>query len=272
MSRLLASLWMKNPSPEPDQKVLERGESELEVLLHPVEGLREAPARIDAGHGADSLGGRCVVPAALPGVVGGQRRLYPFQEDEVVARALGRAAGRHDALHHVGVEAAPVEGLERAHGPAGHELDPLDPEHLGDQPVLQAHVVVGRHLGEARLVVGRRRVAGRRRETVAQHVRHDDEVLPGVEGLVLADGPLHVGVVAGVPGRLDDDVVLLGVQRAVGLVSELGAPQGRSLLQHHVARVENLVVAHSSFPLPHADGRFSPSWAAGPGVAIAHSV
>ena len=81
----------------------------------------------------------------------------------------------------------------------------------------------------------------------------------GIEGLVLADGPFHVGVVAGIPGRLDNDVVLLGIEGAVRLVGELRVPERRALLQHHIARIENLVVAHSSLSLPRVHGRLAPS-------------
>src|SRR4051794_37745846 len=61
--------------PEPHEEVLERGEAELPVALLEIERLREPPAGVDTGHRALASGGRRVVPAVLPGRIGGERRL-----------------------------------------------------------------------------------------------------------------------------------------------------------------------------------------------------
>ena len=114
---------------------------------------------------------------------------------------------------HVRVADRPLVGLPGAHRPAGDELQRLDPELLGDQPVLQLDLVVERDVRETCPVVRRRRVARRAREPVAEHVRDDDEVLGGVERHALADQPLVVVVPARVPRRIDDRVALVGVER-----------------------------------------------------------
>src|SRR3712207_6970498 len=50
----------------------------------------------------------------------------------------------------------------------------LDAEVLRDESVLHRHVVVHCHVGKAGLIVRLRGVAWRRRQSVAQHVRHED--------------------------------------------------------------------------------------------------
>jgi hypothetical protein len=48
-----------------------------------------------------------------------------------------------------------------------------------------------------------------------------------------------------VGGRIDDGVRFLGVERAIGLVGELGAAVGQAGLQDDVARLEDLVIGHN---------------------------
>ena len=218
----------------------------LEVELLAIESLRETPAGIDAGHGAQALFRLVVIPAIIPGGVGRQRCLDAFQEHEIVARAFGRTAKRRDALDHVGIHRPPMEGLQRTHRPADNQLQFLDAEFLGHQLVLGADIVVGRYLREARLVVGLRRVAWRRRQPVAEHVRDDDEIFSRVERHALADQPFIVDVLAGIPGREDDDIVLLGVQLAEGFVGKFGVAQRRPALQDKIAQRIDFIVRHQA--------------------------
>ena len=168
-----------------------------------------------------------------------------------MARALGRAAERRDALDHVGIERAPLEGLQRAHRPAGDERQLLHAELLGHQPVLHPHIVARRHQREARPVIGLRRIARRRGQAVAQHVRDDDEILVRIERHARPDQPLIVVMLARIPGRVDDDVVLRRVHPAECLVGEFATAQRRASLQPHVAKFEDFVVLrHSLLPSP----------------------
>src|SRR5215207_2581881 len=234
----------EKPLPEGDQEVLEVGVAHLRVHAVPVERLREAPAGVHAGGRTQALDRLLVVPAALERVVGGQRRLDAFEEDDVVLARLRGTAERAGAQHHLGEADGPLVGLPGAHRPAGDERERLDPELLGDQLVLRLDLVVEGDVREARLVVRRRSVARRAREPVAEHVRDDDEVLGGVEGHALADQPLVVPVATRVPRWVHDRIGLVGIEVAVGLVGELRVAQRRTALEHHVPQVKGLVVLH----------------------------
>ena len=96
----------------------------------------------------------------------------------------------------------------------------------------------------AAAVERRRRVARRRREAVAEHVRDDDEILCRVERAALGDRPFEIGMLRAVGGRMDDDVRLRGIERAVGLVGEPRAAIGQPRLQDDVAGLEDLVIRH----------------------------
>ncbi len=229
-----------------------------DVGLEPVEGLRQAPAGIDPAEGAQAPGRGARVPALRPGGVGLERRLGPLQEDVVVPGTLGRALKRQDPRHHVRVHRRPVVGLERAHRPAGDEHELVDAEMLRDEAMLGADVVVGGDVGEARPVPRRGGVARRGREPVAEHVRDDDEVLVRVEGLAGADQPLVLRVLAGVPRRVDDGVVLGRAQGPEGLEDELGRAQRLAALEHEVAEFEDLVFGHAVPPRPTGSGRRPP--------------
>ena len=69
---------------------------------------------------------------------------------------------------------------EPAHREPGDQPQPLDAELLRDQLVLQAHVVVQRHLREAAAFHGRRTVAWRRRQAVGEKIGQDDDVIDGL--------------------------------------------------------------------------------------------
>ena len=210
VSRLFGVLGQKEALPEGDQEVFQRRIAQpLQIELRAIEGLRKAPAGIDTGHRAQSLVRFIRVPALVPCGIGGQRRLHPLEEDEIMARAFRRAAERQDALDHIRIERSPVKGLQGAHRPSGYQLDLVDAEFLGHQPVLCPHIVVGRDLREPRPVIGLRRIARRRRQAVAEHIGDDDEVFPRIERHPRPDQPLVVVVLARVPGRIDDDIALV---------------------------------------------------------------
>jgi hypothetical protein len=88
---------------------------------------------------------------------------------------------------------------------------------------------------------GNQRVARRRRQTVAEHVRDDDEVFFRIERHPRSDQPFVVVVLAGIPGRVDDGVVLRRVQIAEGFVGKLAAAQRRAALQAHIAEIVGFI-------------------------------
>ena len=104
-----------------------------------------------------SAGGK---PAVLPNRIGGQRRLDAFEKNEIVGRGLGRTADRCDPLNPVGEQCGPMERLLRPHREAVNQRDPLDAEHLRQQPLLHPDIV-GRREMRVTAAVERRRVAGR---------------------------------------------------------------------------------------------------------------
>jgi hypothetical protein len=175
-----------------------------------------------------------VVPAFFPGGVGGQRCLDALEKDEVVPGAFRRAAERGEHIHHVRMERASVERLQRAHRPADHQANVLDTKLLGDEPVLGANVVIGGDQREPQAIVWFGHVAARRRQAVAEHIRDDDEILGWIERHAGADQPFVVIMLARIPGRVDDDVVLGGIQFAKLLVGKLAVPDRRSALQGDV--------------------------------------
>ena len=148
------------------------------------------------------------------------------------------SAERCGPRHHLGMAHRPLVGLPRAHRPPGDQRDRRDAEFLGDQPVLRFDLVIERDRRKARAVIGGRGVRRGGRQTIAQHVRDDDEHRGGIEDTPRADEPLVVGVPAGIPGRVDDDVGLVGVERPVGLVGQPGITQRESALQGEVAECE----------------------------------
>ena len=68
----------------------------------------------------------------------------------------------------------PLEGLPRAHRPAEHERQPFDAELLGDEPVLDGHVVPHRDVGEPRPV-----------ERLGVLLGEDDSPLPSMLGTMM---------------------------------------------------------------------------------------
>ena len=235
--------------PTADQKILERGEADAAPHLLAVEGLAQSPAGIDAAHrleAADRLGRE---PAILPGRVGSQRRLDAFEKHIIVRRSLGRAADRRDALDPIGEQRAPVKGLLRPHRKTVDELDPLDAEHLGQQALLHPHIVGHREMRVAPAVEGRRRVARRGGQPVAELVDDDDEIFGWIERPARRDQPFEVVMLRAVGGGVDDDVGFRGVERAVRLIGELGVAVGQPGLQHDIAGLEDLVIGHIRRPL-----------------------
>src|SRR4051794_28809100 len=88
------------------------------------------------------------------------------------------------------------------------------------------------------------RVARARREPVAELVHDDDEILRGVERSPWADLPFKIGVLRAVRGWIDDDVRLVGVQRAIGLVGKARVAVGEPRLQDDIARIKDLAGGH----------------------------
>ena len=194
------------------QDVVDRRKPHLGVLVLAIEVLRVHPAGVHACKRNQPFHGRRVVPAVVERGIGRQRRLQPLEKHEVMRRRLRRAADRRDGAHHVGKEHPPLERLLRAHRESGDELDALNAQVLGQQTMLRDDVVVDRDVRKGRAIDRRRRVAGRRRQPVAEHVGDDDEVARGIDGAAGREHQLAVGVMAGVEGRDEDDVVARGVQ------------------------------------------------------------
>ena len=172
-------------------------------------------------------------------------RAHAFEEDEVVRRGLGRAAIDDDALDRLAEQRGPVIGLLGAHRPAIDHLHAVDAEQLGQQAALLHDVVVGRDLGKlARRSLGR--VRRRRRQAVGEHVGNDDEIAAGIEAVLDIHQPFDVGVMRRVARRIDDDVVALGRERAVGLVDDARGLERAAALQREVAAVEDALASLSS--------------------------
>ena len=229
-----------------EQQVLETVEAELAVKALPVKGLGEGPAGVDPAESAQALFRLHLPVAAVPVAVGLQGDPHAVEEDEVVGRALGRAAKRQDGVHRLGVLGGPLVGLERPHGPAHDQGEALDPQDLDQEPALTGHVVVQGDERKARPVERLRRVAGRRGEAVAEEVGEDDEVALRVEHPRGRHVALVARVAAGVVARDEDRVIARRVQRPEGLVGQLGVRQHRARLQGDVAQIEDLVVGHGA--------------------------
>ena len=90
----------------------------------------------------------------------------------------------------------------------------------------------------------RRCVARRGGEPVTELVHDDDEVLRRVERLALGDRPLEVVMLRPVGGRIDDDVRLGSIERAMSLVGEACVPVGQPRLEHDIAGLKDLVIWH----------------------------
>src|SRR5665811_2529163 len=87
--------------------------------------------------------------------------------------------------------------------------------------MLHLHVVVKRNVREAYAIVWCRVVARGSRQSVTQHIRDNDEVFYRIEGHAFPDQPLIVVVLTRVPGRIDNHVAPVGIELAVGLISQL---------------------------------------------------
>jgi hypothetical protein len=106
--------------------------------------------------------------------------------------------------------------------------------------MLRHYVVVNGDLRKARAIERRWRVAGRRGQSIAEHVGHDDEVALGIERLAGTDRPLDVGVMSRIRRRIDHQIGLAGVEPAVSFVCELRSAQRDARAQDEVAEVEQV--------------------------------
>ena len=66
--------------------------------------------------------------------------------------------------------------------------------------------------------------------------------LSGIERHARSDQPFVVVVLARIPGRIEDDIVLRRAQFAEGLVGKLAVAQRRAALQPHIAEFEDFVI------------------------------
>jgi hypothetical protein len=228
--------------PEANQVILDRSGAEGTPQLLPVEGLRQGPAGIDAPHGLEAAHRRFGEDAVAVGGVGLQRVCRALDEDAVVRRATRRATDYGNAFHGVRVHRGPVVGLHGAHRPAVDEGDAMDAEHFGQHLLLHPHGIVH---GDVRIRCVRqlgRRVRRRTRKPVSEQVQDDDEVARRIEGGAIADHELRIRVLGAVRRGIEDDVRLVRVQRAEGLVGKLHARQDAAALQLDVQCLVDLVV------------------------------
>jgi hypothetical protein len=139
----------------------------------------------------------------------------------------------------------PVIGLHPAHGETEHELDPRRAEYFGHQAVLEPDVVIHGDVGISAPIERQGQIAGRGRQAIAQHVRDHDEIAAGIERVSGLDQPFRVVVLRAIRRGVDDDIRFVGRKLAVGLVGQLGAPEGHARLKHNIARIEDSVVGHA---------------------------
>src|SRR5207248_7961341 len=97
------------------------------------------------------------------------------------------AADRGDAFYPVREQCPPMKCLLRPHREPIDEMDPLDPEHLLHQALLDAHIVGHCEMRVSTAIEGRRRIARRGRQAVAELVYDNDEVAGRVERLARGD-------------------------------------------------------------------------------------
>src|SRR5437868_1489946 len=72
------------------------------------------------------------------------------------------------------------------------------------------------------------KIARRCRQPVAELVWNDDEVALGIEHAFPPDEPVDVGVMGAIGSGIENDVRLVGSQRAVGLVDNMRLGQRQS--------------------------------------------
>jgi hypothetical protein len=175
-----------------------------------------------------------------------QGALEREQEHLVVSCCSCRAGDRARSADHVGILCRPLIGLARTHRPAGHQPQPFYSQVPGQQQVLEPDVVGDRHIGEAAAFERRRRIAGRRRNTIGEQVRQDDEVAARIESPRLAKH-IGFGVVmrAGIPRRHQYGIVACRVQGSHRLIGKTRYRQEGALLQNEVRFFEYLVISHS---------------------------
>ena len=206
--------------------------------LFPIEILAQGPAGIDAAERPfrrARFGGEAAIADMLRCRL--KRGHQAAQEDLVVDGGAGDAAIHHNALDRVRKERCPVVGLQGPHRPAVDAGNAVDAEQRRQRPPLHRYVVVDRY---QRGVV--RRVGGRRRQPIAEHVGDDDEPPRGVEHAVGADEPLQVRMLRAVAGGVDDDVVLRRRHCAVGFPRQPSAAQDGTGLEGDVAGLENALL------------------------------
>jgi len=91
------------------------------------------------------------------------------------------ARDRRRAFHRIGLAHCPFVALLRAHRPADYQRQIVTAKFFGDRLVLRAYVVADPHMCEIQHSGRQRRVVRRGRETAADLVDDDNEILGGVE-------------------------------------------------------------------------------------------
>lgn len=74
--------------------------------------------------------------------------------------------------------------------------------------MLELNVVIDRYLRKIRPIEWRRHVAGRRRQSVAQQIWNDDEILLRIQSQAVSDQPFILNMRVAKSGWIDDDIIL----------------------------------------------------------------
>ncbi len=204
------------------------------MQIGPVEILAQGPARVDPAEGAQG-GCRLGAEPAMTQMLGRglQHGHQSVQEHPVMHRGSRAAAIHHDARDRIREAGCPVIGLDRPHRPTVHGVQPLDPPMLPQQAALGLHIVPRRDQPWPIRRVGR---AGG--QAVGEHVGRDDEPPCWVQHAVRSDQPLLVGMLGGVAGRVQHDIVAGRGERPVALPAQERVRQQRARLQRQVAEFE----------------------------------
>ncbi|MNC25273.1 hypothetical protein D3C75_733540 [compost metagenome] len=184
---------------------------------------------------------RGTVQARLVGRVGGDGFDECFGVQEVMRAVARGSRHRCGALDEVRVAHRPLIGLLRAHRAADHQRQALEAEMFGQQAVLGAYIVADPDLREAGASQRARAVARRGGEAVADLIDDDDAVFRRVQGAALADiGLLHDLAGAGVPGRYQNRVALIGVECAVYGHGQFAIRDAGAFLEFEGADIDQL--------------------------------
>src|SRR5215831_18935993 len=145
--------------PHPDRRALLILFAAQQDLLA-IDRLAQPPAGIDPAYRLEAARWRGGKPAVLPNRIGGQRRVDAFEQTKLWAEVLAEPQIGAIPLDPVREQCRPMERLLRPHREAVNQRDPLDAEHLRQQPLLHPDIV-GRREMRVTAAVERRRVAGR---------------------------------------------------------------------------------------------------------------